>query len=327
MTRRSGAGPVPPRLSRRTFGAALAALLARPVPSQASFAKGPLRMVVPFAPGGGTDIIARLLAAEMAPCLGQPVVVENRAGASGQVGARAVQTAPADGHTILLATSTFTATAVLGERPTYDPIADFAPLCLLANAPNVLVVGAERGPLDLAALRARAADAPTGLNYATFGSLSTPHLAAVGFQKATGTRMTQVTYRGGGPASLAVVTGEADLLFSSLLPVLPLIQAGTLRALAVASDDRIRALADVPTFREAGVNFRSGTWFGLVTGRNVPPGAVRELSVSAIDAIRTPSLSERLLGEGTEIVASEAEIFDGFLKDDTARLAALRGSL
>lgn len=225
---------------------------------------------MPFAPGGGTDMIARVVGKKLGERLGQPVIVDNRPGASGIIGAETVARSAPDGYTLLMATTAISSNGSLYNTISYDLKKDFAPVSQLANAPAVLVVNPGLPVASLQELIRYARERPGQVNYASYGVGTAPHLVAELFQQSSGTQLYHVPYKGGGPAVLATLSGETRLLFPSLVPVMNHIRNGKLRALAVASDKRSPSLPEVPTFREAGMEFETGTWFGIVARGGTP---------------------------------------------------------
>jgi len=300
---------------------ALAALAAmRPAPAQ-DFPTRPVELIVPFAPGGGSDILARLISDGLGRRLGQSFVVINRPGANTNLGMLSVARAQPDGYTLLLASLGLAANPSLYAKLKLDPLVDLAPITLVANAPTVLVVPPALPVASLPEFIAYAKARPGELNFGSFGAGSGAHLAAELFMSLTGTRMVHVPYGGGAPAAMAVMSSQVQALFSSALPVLGMIQAGKLRAIAIASDRRSALLPDVPTFREGGLDFRTGTWFGLLAPARTPPAIVATLHRETVAVLRAEAARDRIAKEGAEVVADTPEEFRAFLNEETARLA------
>nr|WP_047197209.1 tripartite tricarboxylate transporter substrate binding protein [Caldimonas brevitalea] len=265
----------------------------------------PIRLVVPFAPGGTTDLLARALAPELSKSLGQPVVVENKPGAGGNLGAADVARAPNDGHTLLMGTvGTHGINQSLYPKLPYDPIKDFAPVTLVAGVPNVLVINPAKaqaykinGVPDL--IRYARAH-PGKLNMASSGNGTSIHLSGELFKSMTGTYMLHFPYRGSGPALMDLIGGNVDVMFDNLPSALPHIKAGKLKALAVTSGKRSEVLPDVPTVEEAGPvkGYEASSWFGLLVPAGTPAEVVQRLHQETAKALASPALKERLLAQG-----------------------------
>ncbi|MCW7538485.1 tripartite tricarboxylate transporter substrate binding protein [Aquabacterium sp. A7-Y] len=294
-------------ISRRALLALPLALAAAPGWSlaQAAWPSRPVRIVVPFAPGGTTDILARALAPELSKALGQPVVVENKAGAGGNLGAAEVARAPNDGHTLLMGTvGTHGINQSLYPKLPYEPVKDFAPVTLVAAVPNVLVFNPAkaqalgiRGVSDL--IRYARAN-PGKLNMASSGNGTSIHLAGELFKSQTGSYMVHFPYRGSGPALMDLIGGNVDLMFDNLPSAMPHIRAGKLKALAVTSAQRSEALPDLPTIAEAGPvkGYEATSWFGLLAPAGTPAAVVERLQQETARALGAAALKERLLSQG-----------------------------
>jgi tripartite-type tricarboxylate transporter receptor subunit TctC len=247
----------------------------------------PVKIVVPFPPGGPTDIVGRLVATKLSESLGQQFVVENRAGAGGTVGSEAVAQTAADGYTLLYgSTSTLAMAPSLYRTLAYDPRKSFAPISLVSIGPLLIVVNASVPATTLAQLIALAKEKPGSLNYSSAGNATPPHLAAEMFKSMTGVDMVHVPYKGGAPALQAVTAGEVQVLFEGLVTLLPQIKAGRLRALAISGNARDPALPDVPTVAEAGLPaFQVMFWSGLVAPVGTPPEVVSTLNAALRQAL------------------------------------------
>ena len=301
---------------------ALLLLLASPASAQ-SYPARLVEIVVPFAPGGGTDLIARVLAERLSETLRQRFVVINRPGASTNIGTAAVANAPGDGYMLLLTSISLAANPSLYRKLAFDPQRDLAPIVLIANSPSILVVNPSLPVNSLGELVAQLKARPGALNYASYGAGSGPHLAAGLFQDVTGTRMQHVPYGGGNPATMGVLRGEVHLLFAGSLAVLPLIQSGGLKALAIAAEQRAAALPDVPTFREQGIDYLTGTWFGLLAPAKTPPEIITLLNREVLAALRSDAVRARIAEQGADVVGGSPEDFARFLKQETERLSAV----
>ena len=289
---------------------------AQPYPSRV------VEVVVPFAPGGGTDLIARVLNDRLSEQLKQRFIAINRPGASTNIGSAAVANAAPDGHTLLLTSISFTANPSLYRKLSYAQT-DLAPIALICNSPSILVVTPSWPVNSVAELLAYLKAHPGEANYASYGAGSGPHLAAGLFQDVTGTQMMHVPYGGGSPATLAVLRGEVQMLFAGSLAVLAQIRAGGLKPLAIASDHRAAELPDVPTFREQGIDYVTGTWFGLMAPAKTPPDVITTLNREVSVALRSDAVRARLAEQGAEIVGGTPDDFARFLKAETERLSAV----
>jgi tripartite-type tricarboxylate transporter receptor subunit TctC len=274
---------------------------------QAAWPTKPVRLVVPFAPGGTTDLLARAMATELTKALGQPFVVDNRAGAGGNIGADIVAKSAPDGYTILMGTvGTHAINSSLYAKMPYDPVKDFAPISLVAGVPNVMVVNAEKArALKIANVQdfIRYAKANPGkLNMASSGNGTSIHMAGELFKTMTGAYMVHFPYRGSGPALMDMVAGTMDVMFDNLPSAMQQIKGGKLTALAVTSAQRSAALPDVPTVEQAGgpalKGFEASSWFGLLAPAGTPPEIVNRIQQEVAKAIKTPDVSEKLLAQG-----------------------------
>jgi tripartite-type tricarboxylate transporter receptor subunit TctC len=298
-----------PMLSRRHAVTALAllgaSLAAGPAFAQAAWPAKPVRIVVPFAPGGTTDILARALAPELSKAFGQPFVVDNRGGAGGNIGADLVAKAPNDGYTLLMGTvGTHGINKSLYSKMPYDPQKDFAPVTLVAGVPNVMVVNAEkagaRGINTVADFIKYAKANPAKLNMASSGNGTSIHLAGELFKSMAGVYMTHFPYTGSGPALLGLLGGDMDVMFDNLPSAMPHIKSGRLRALAVTSAQRSTAMPDLPTIEQAAglKGFEASSWFGLLAPAGTPPDIVNRVQQETAKALATPAMKDRLLAQG-----------------------------
>ncbi|HWP18210.1 MAG TPA: tripartite tricarboxylate transporter substrate binding protein [Burkholderiaceae bacterium] len=285
---------------------AAAALAAVSLPSGAqSWPSKPVRIVVPFAPGGTTDILARALAPELSKAFGQQFVVDNKPGAGGNLGAGDVARAPADGYTLLMGTvGTHGINQALYPKLPYDPIKDFTPVTLVAAVPNVLVINPakaqEYGINNVADLIRYARANPGKLNMASSGNGTSIHLSGELFKSMTGTYMVHFPYRGSGPALMDLIGGSMDVMFDNLPSAMAHIKAGKLKALAVTTANRSDALPDVPTVAEAGPvkGYEASSWFGLLAPAGTPADIVNRIQQETAKALASPALKERLLAQG-----------------------------
>ncbi len=302
-------------------GMAAGLAVALPAANAEDYPTRSVELVVPFTAGGGSDLLARILSEGLNKRLGQPFVVVNRPGANTNVGTLSVARARPDGYTLLIASVGLAANPSLYPDLGLDPLARLAPISLLANAPTVLVVPPALPIRSLAEFIAYAKAHPGALNFGSYGAGSGPHLATELFMTATGTRMVHVPYGGGGPAALGAMGNQVQALFSSVLPVLGMIRNGSLRALAIASEHRSALLPDVPTFSESGLDYKTGTWFGLLAPARTPAAIIDTLNRAAVAVLREPAAGRRLSDQGAEVVANSPTEFRAFIGDEMARLA------
>ena len=286
----------------------------------------PVRMVVAFAPGGSTDIAVRVLAERIAPALGQPVLVENRAGASGNVAAEYVVRQPADGHLVLATADALASTPHL-YKLAFDPAKDFIPVVQLTRQPVVLAAHPSVGVNSVAELIALAKSKP-GLGYATSGSGSLQHMAGEWFAKLAGIQLTHVPYKGGGQAVTDLVGGQVPLGSLGNTPLLPHYRAGKLKILAQTTRSRSASLPDVPTYEEAGQRgLVLEQWLGLFLATGSPPAAVARLNTEIGKALAEPSVRERFAQVGLEPVGGTAQEFTRLYREDYEKYARLTKEL
>ena len=285
----------------------------------------PIRLVVPFPPGGVADLIARPLAEKLASTLGQPVVVDNRGGATGTIGAAAVANAPADGYTLLLGTTNEIAMSpTLYKSLPYDPTKAFAPVAPVAEFPNVLVIGPSVKANSLKELIALAKAKPGKLTFASSGAGSTNHLTAELFKSIAGVDVVHVPYKGGGPALNDLLGGHVDAMFATLPSAVAHIKAGKLKALAVTGERRSGALPDVPTATEAGApGLVVTTWNGVLAPAGTPPAVLERLHREVTAAASQADIKERYAAAGAETMTSTSDQFRSAIQKDYARWAQL----
>jgi tripartite-type tricarboxylate transporter receptor subunit TctC len=280
-----------------------------------------IELIVPFAPGGGSALVARMLSDGLAKRYGQAVIVINRPGGNTNIGTASVVRSKPDGYTLGIASVGLTANPSLYKSLSYDPKTEIEPISLLANSPTVLVVPPSLPVNTLAEFIAYAKARPGELNYASYGAGSGPHMATELFQSLTGVKMVHVPYGGGGPASLGAMTNQVQALFSSVLPVLGMIKGGTLKAIAVAADRRSELLPDVPTFKESGLDYRIGTWFGLFAPAKTSPAIIDSLHKATVEIFRDPAVRAKIVELGGEVVANSPAEFRAFITAETEHLA------
>jgi tripartite-type tricarboxylate transporter receptor subunit TctC len=305
--------------------AGMAAALAWPgAPLRAqAFPSRAIRIVVPYAPGGTSDILARTLAIKVGESIGQQVVVENKPGANGVLGSDLVAKAPADGHSLLLTdVSGLTSAPFVVANLPFDPVRDLAPVTMIAYSPHLVVVPSGSPPKSLAELVAYSKSRPAGLNAATVGSGSATHLAAAMFARRAGLDWTYVPYKGGAQALNDLAAGQADVMFNGMLATLPVVRGGKLRAIAVSSARRWPTLPELPTVGEQGYpGFLTGSWQGLLAPAGTPADVLARLSAEFGKALAQPDVRERLAAQGAEPMPMAPEAFAEFLRSDSAKWA------
>jgi len=305
------------------MSATLACVASAAVHAQAYPVK-PLRMVVPFAPGGGTDVIARYLAAGMSESMSRQVVVDNRGGANGIIGTEIVARAPADGYTLLFVSSPHSVNPGLYPKLPYDTLRDFAPVSLVALSPYVLVVHPSLPARSVKELVALAKAKPDQIAYASGGSGSSAHLAAELFNQMAGVKLREIPYKGAGPALLAVLSGESAVVFGNALTVKPHIQSGRLRALGIASAKRSASAPEMPTVAEAGVpGYRADAVLGLLAPARTPRLIVETLNAEVHKIMRQPGAVDAMNGMGVDIALSTPEEFGRLIETEMQRWGKL----
>jgi tripartite-type tricarboxylate transporter receptor subunit TctC len=307
----------------RGLFALLALLAVQPLAAQ-SFPSQPIRMVAPFPPGGSVDIMARLIADPLGAQLGGRIVIENRSGASGNIGMEAVARASADGYTLVLNTIPLVTNQSLFPKLTWDPLRDFAPIGMVATGPHVLVVPNRVQAKSVAELVGLARARPGALSYASAGIGTTFHFCAEMFKDSTGTFIVHVPYRGGGPALVDTLSGQVDMSFPTLSAALPHIKAGTLRALAVTSATRSALLPDLPTMQEAGVkDFQFTQWLALLAPAGTPREVVVRLNTALKAALGSSDIHDRFQLQGFEPFSTTPEETGKFLAAEVQRYSKL----
>ena len=294
--------------------AVMASGLAR---ADASYPARAVRIMVPFVPGGTTDVIARIVAAGLGEELGQQFFIENRGGAGGTLGADAVAKAAPDGYTLLVFHIGMVYGPALFKQLPYDVLKDFAPVAMLGSAPSVLIVSPDQPFRAVADLIAAAKRKPGEINYGSAGVGSSGHLAVELFQTATGAKVTHVPFRGGNPAVMAVIGGQVQFMIETAGTIMPQLKGGTLRALAVTGDARIAELRDVPTMREAGVaDYVYTTWYGVWAPANTAPAIIGKLNKAAEKVLGKADVKARLANAGIEPTTVSPERFGEIIRAD-----------
>ncbi|TDH63440.1 tripartite tricarboxylate transporter substrate binding protein [Dankookia rubra] len=306
------------RTTRRAVLAA--AILAPAARAQDAYPSRPVTITVPWAPGGSTDILARTLAEPLRLALGQPVVVENRSGASGNIGSAAVARAAPDGHALLFATmSTHAMNAALIKDMPFDPVEDFTAVALLAFVLNTMVVHPSVPARTVGEFIAHARANPGRLAYASAGPGSTNHLCAAMFCRMAGIEMVHVPYRGGAPAVLDTVAGQVQLFFSAGTQTLPHVREGRLRLLAVTEEHRSALLPDVPTVAETVPGYAMAVWYGVLGPRGMPPAVVARLNAEINQALLLPEVKGKMAAIGVEVAPEAPADFAARMRADAAK--------
>jgi tripartite-type tricarboxylate transporter receptor subunit TctC len=285
----------------------------------------PVRMLVGFPPGGGTDVVARVIGAQLQEWWGQAVAVENRPGATGTIAADVVAKSAPDGYTLIMGhvNSTGIAPNLFAKLP-YDPVKDFAGVSYVGYVPNVLAVHPSVGVASVAELVALAKAKPGALNYASSGNGSTQHLAGEMFKQLTGTSIVHVPYKGSGDAIKDLLGGVVSMNFDTMPPVMPHIQSGKLRGLAISTPRRLAQLPDVPTFAEVGITgFDVANWYGVQAPAATPRDIVLKLNADINKAMQVPQVRARLEAVGTQLREMSAAEFDAYMRSEVAKYAKL----
>jgi tripartite-type tricarboxylate transporter receptor subunit TctC len=305
------------RIAALLLGCVLAATIAE---AQHPFPSKPIRIVVGFTPGGGTDIMARLIASKLPDLLGQSAVVENRPGAATNIANEFVARSAPDGYTLLVGTSTVAINMALYRKLPYDTLRDLAAVSLFAEAPNVLVVSNGVQARTLEELIALARARPGVLNYSSAGSGTTQHMSGELFKLRTGTSIVHVPFKGTAPSLAAVMGGEVDMTFANIPAILQQVRAGRLRPLAMTGEQRSELMPDVPTMNEARLSGGAvGVWYGVLAPAATPRDIVETLSNAIGKIARSPEMKQRLLDQGADPVGSTPEAFERLLREEVAR--------
>jgi tripartite-type tricarboxylate transporter receptor subunit TctC len=318
-------------MQRRTFllTSAAAAVQGAAFAQAAAWPSRPIRMVIGYPPGGSTDVAGRLLAEQLGRRLGQQVVVDNRAGAGGTVGATSVVRADPDGYTLLLAASPEVSIAPITMKAMpYDPVRELQPITLVGQVPFFLVVNPSLPVNTLQEFIAYAKANPEKLNYSSFGNNTSNHLAGELFKALTGTRGVHVPYKGSGPSIVDLIGGQVQYTFDTPPAVLEHVRAGKLRALAVASRQRLPSAPQVPTFAEAGLPaFSGGTWFGLFAPAKTPPAVIQRVNAEAVALLQSPELSKAFADRGIVASPQSPDEFARFVQSEVGKWKDLAGKV
>jgi tripartite-type tricarboxylate transporter receptor subunit TctC len=298
-------------------------ILLSPALAGAAYPDKPIRLVVAYPPGGGTDIIARLIAPELSKKLGQPITIENRGGASGNIGTEAVVNSPANGYTLLMGNVAPNAINIsVFKKLPFNPEKDLAPISLVAITPNILVANNElpvRSTTDLLAL---AKASPGKLNYPSAGNGTSSHLAGVLFGSMGNVSMTHIPYKGGGLAMNDLLGGQVEVFFATMPAAMPFVKSGKLRPLAVTSEKRSLLMPELPTISEAGLTgYSATTWYGLYAPKGTPPEIINKVNRATLDILQDVEMRERLIQRGFEPVGNSPKQFALFISSEIAKWA------
>ena len=301
----------------------LVVLLSAPALAQSNYPNKPIRMIVPFPPGGPNDILGRVVAAKLTEQLGQQVVIDNRGGAGGIIGAEIVARAVPDGHTLLLGgTASLAINPGLHKKLPYDPLKDFAPISLLGTAPSLLTVHPSVAAKTVKELIALAQAKPGQLNFASAGVGTPPHLAGELFNSMTGTQIVHVPYKGGGPALTDLLAGQVGIYFSGISSVLPFVRENRLRGIAVTSGARTAVLPDTPTVAESGLpGYEVSNWYALVAPAATAPNIVARLNAETHKSLAAPDLRKRFLDLAADPQASTPQQLAAYNRSELAKWA------
>ncbi len=309
---------------KKIFGITALFLIAIPAFAAEDGAKYPskaIRFIVPFPPGGGNDTIARMVGQQMAAVTGQQVMIDNRPGAAGALGAQIAAGAPADGYTIFLAgVGSHGLNPNLRKKPLYDAVRDFEAVSLIASAPLLVVVHPSLPVKSIKELVTLAKAKPRAINYASNGAGGSSHMAVELFDMMAGTRMTHIPYKGLTPALTELMAGEVQVMFSSTVAMLPQVKAGRLRAIAMTGAKRSAAIPDIPTMAEAGFKgYETGSWYGVVVPAGTPRYAIDKLNSEIVRITKSPSVTAKLVEEAVIPVGSTPAEFSAYIKAEIAR--------
>ena len=285
----------------------------------------PIRIIIPQSPGSATDTLIRLMAPKLTEQLGAPIILDNRLGAGGIIGAEAVAKAMPDGYTLLVgATSWMTIAPHVYPKLNYDPLKDLAPISIFAIGQNVLAVSASSPYLTLKDLVTQMKDHPNSFNMASAGIGSTSHMAGVMLTSITGSTAVHVPYKGAGPSVMSVLSGESQWVFTPMQGPIALIRSGKLRALAVGGNVRSAILPDVPTVKEGGFPaYDLRNWYGLLAPAGTPKAIIDKLNTAIVKISKLPEIKEQFYGQGSEPISNSPAEFSHFMKDETERMAVI----
>jgi tripartite-type tricarboxylate transporter receptor subunit TctC len=290
--------------------------------AQAQYPVKPIRFILPFPPGGGTDTLGRIIGAKLSEALGQQVVMDNRPGAGANIGAELAAKSPPDGYTLLMGNIAHSINVTLYSKLNYNFLRDLAPVSLLASTPNIVVVHPSVPATSIKQLVALAKARPNELDVASSGSGSSAHLAGVLFMQLAGVKMNHVPYKGGGPAVIALVSGEVSVGFATTPSVIAHIKSGRLRGLAVTGAQRSASTPDLPTVSEAGVKGYEVTgWYGILVPAGTPQDVISRLHAESVKVIKLPDVRQKLDAAGFEAIGTTPEEFGAFMRSEVEKWA------
>ena len=295
------------------------ALVAGVAHAQGDWPNHPIRMIVPYPPGGGTDVVARIVNEKLSQELGQPIVIDNKGGAGGSVGTEIASKAPPDGYTILLTLSSHTINPKLFPKLGYDVERDFIPISLAASIPQILVANPSVPASNMQELLAWMKANSGKVNYASVGVGSPAHIAGELLKLKSGVQMTHVPYKGGGPAMTDVIAGQVQLAIVSMPAALQFVKAGRVKALAVASAKRSASAPDVPTIAEGGLDVVVESWYGVLVPAKTPAPIVAKLNAAMVRVLAMPDVKEKLFAQGAEAVSNSPAEFEAIIKDELGK--------
>ena len=286
--------------------------------AHAAWPEKPIKVLIGYAPGGSTDVVARLLAPKLTEKLGQPVVIENKPGGAGDLAAEVMLQSPPDGYTLMMSTVALHAINPGMLKQRFHPIDDFTPIALVSSYPMILIGSPQTTFKSVAELKDFAAKQPTF--YSSSGVGSPGHLSGELLRKATGANITHVPYKGGSPSVTAIMSGEAQVNFATLPAVVPQIRAGRVRAIGLAAKERNPAVPDVPTMAELGLaEFEVGTWSGLIGPKGMPADIVQKINKAVAEVVAEEGVRKRLIDEGSEIMTMSPADFGAFMRKENVR--------
>ena len=311
-------------IARRTLLAGIAMAAAGALPHAAlaqNYPTKPVTIVVPFAPGGTTDILARIVGQGLTSELGQPVIVDNRAGAGGNIGASLAAKAPADGYTLFMGTvGTHAINQALYKKMPFDPVKDFAPLSRVATVPNLLVANPKEPYKTVKELIAYAKQHPGKVTFGSPGSGSSPHVSGELFKSMTGTELLHVPYKGSAPAMTDLLGGQISIMFDNMPSAIQHVRSGKLRPIAVTTAKRSPELPDVPTIAESGVpGYEAMSWFGMFAPSGTPKPVLDKLSAALIKVLNQPDVKKKIAEQGGDVVAETPAQFAAFIKSESTK--------
>jgi tripartite-type tricarboxylate transporter receptor subunit TctC len=312
------------RIACASLFAALIVLPAAPAPAAGGYPQKPIRLVIPFSPGGGTDLVARALSEKLAETLGASIVIDNRPGAGGTLGTAVVAQAAPDGYTFLFTSASYVFNPNFYKNLPYDPLNDFKPVTIFARTPNVLAVHPSMPVKSVRQLIALARKHPDAILFGSGGVGSNIHLTTALFAYMAKIKLAHVPYKGAGPAQIGLMSGEIQMLLPGIQSALPFVRSGRMRAIAISTKQRSPLLPDLPTIDEAGVpGYDKAGWFALFAPAAVPESILTRVYQAAVKALKNPDIVKRLAAEGSMAVGNSPAEFDAFVRSEIAQWAKL----